>query len=368
MGALFIRISLVCINVFVFSLSPGDSDVYYMGALGERFADYFLGNIDVKPEALAGTYVFGLMIGLVYMIFGKIEVFPQIIVVLLSIGMIYYIYKLTWELSKNLACARVSAAIATVFPAYNLYASLLLRETFVNFFAILSVYLFVKGWTKKKKIYAFMALFPLLFASSAHSGVVFLGVVYAVMLTFYDDQNEKWSFFQIHKIVGTGIIGIMIFFAFGSEILNKFSFFLGNEKMEMNLNEHLSNYAKARAAYLIGYFPADFMDIFIQTPIRVIYFLFTPFPTMIFGFNDLIAGIDACLYGVFCYYGFKGMGILRKENKGLFWVVLLSMSFMLIVFAWGTSNYGAALRHRQKIVFLFIIVASIGYIKKRINR
>ena len=55
------------------------------------------------------------------------------IVILLSIGVIYFVYRITLEISEDKRCARIAAIISLVFPTYNLYASLLLRETFVSF-------------------------------------------------------------------------------------------------------------------------------------------------------------------------------------------------------------------------------------------
>ena len=66
------------------------------------------------------------------------------IVILLSIGVIYFVYRITLEISEDKRCARIAAIISLVFPTYNLYASLLLRETFVSFYSIFALYVYFR--------------------------------------------------------------------------------------------------------------------------------------------------------------------------------------------------------------------------------
>ena len=131
--ALIIRVLLAYINLFIFPLSPGDGDVFYISEIGGAFADFFSGKLEEAPETISGTYLFTLIVGVTYFLFGKISIVPQMIVILLSIGVIYFVYRITLEISEDKRCARIAAIISLVFPTYNLYASLLLRETFVSF-------------------------------------------------------------------------------------------------------------------------------------------------------------------------------------------------------------------------------------------
>ncbi|GAB6537252.1 hypothetical protein bcgnr5378_32720 [Bacillus cereus] len=363
--ALIIRVLLAYINLFIFPLSPGDGDVFYISEIGGAFADFFSGKLEEAPETISGTYLFTLIVGVTYFLFGKISIVPQMIVILLSIGVIYFVYRITLEISEDKRCARIAAIISLVFPTYNLYASLLLRETFVSFFTVFSLYMFILGWNRFKIIYIYISIFSLIIASSAHSGVIFIGGAYALVLAFYDRKRDKWSFTQLHKIIITGILIALTILIFGEQIASKLPT-SGDSSAEV-VNKHLENYATARAAYLIDYQPAGIIDMFIQTPVRIFYFLFTPFPTMISNMSDVIAGLDACLYLVLTFYGFKGLQFLKNKNNALFWIVLLSLLLALIVFSWGTSNYGAAIRHRQKIACIFIILSSIGLTMKKKN-
>jgi len=47
------------------------------------------------------------------------------------------------------------------------------------------------------------------------------------------------------------------------------------------------------------------------------------------------------------------------KNKNTIIVVLLIVIIGLVVFAWGVSNAGTALRHRDKFIGLFILLLAL---------
>ena len=98
----------------------------------------------------------------------------------------------------------------------------------------------------------------------------------------------------------------------------------------------------------------------LQTPVRMIYFFYTPFVWMISTAADIVGLFDALLYIFLSIYAFKGLAYLWCKDKLLFWAIVSILLVFLVVFAWGTSNYGTAIRHRQKIVWFLTIPAAIG--------
>lgn len=121
--------------------------------------------------------------------------------------------------------------------------------------------------------------------------------------------------------------------------------------------------ARGGAAYLVGFTPNSILDIIIQTPVRMVYFLFAPFPWMISSSGQILGLIDALLYLVLVFYSIRGLKYLKKYNNQAFWAVTLMLLIMIATFAWVTSNFGTAIRHRQKIVWLIIAVSSLGITK-----
>ena len=129
---------------------------------------------------------------------------------------------------------------------------------------------------------------------------------------------------------------------------------------EEQLKGHVSRASRGRAAYLKGIVPHNKVDILWQTPIRSFYMLFSPFPSKITDIQDITGVLDSFLYIFLFIFFFKSMWLIREKNKALILAFFLILVTFCGPFAWGTSNYGTAIRHRQKIVFLLIIGASFS--------
>jgi len=129
------------------------------------------------------------------------------------------------------------------------------------------------------------------------------------------------------------------------------------------LKSRLEPLAVGRGAYLAGYYPGSTVDIVLQTPVRVIYFLFMPFPWKVSGLADFIGFIDVFLYAILIVYTAKAFRNLDKYGRFILLTILSVALVEIVVFAWGTSNFGTAIRHRQKVVCLLITMASIGIVK-----
>mgnify|MGYP001455787764 CR=1 FL=1 len=104
------------------------------------------------------------------------------------------------------------------------------------------------------------------------------------------------------------------------------------------------------------------MDVVVKGPIRVLYFLFAPFPWMIRDVVDLLGLIDSCLYAYFIMIMWR----MRHTIKQDFPTLSLAIALIAIVFVFGLAvgNYGTAIRHRAKIVVIPIVLA-MGYVNHR---
>lgn len=75
---------------------------------------------------------------------------------------------------------------------------------------------------------------------------------------------------------------------------------------------------------------------------------------------DIMGFFDALFYILLSIFAFKGLAYLWHKDKLLFWGIVLILIVFLVVFAWGTSNYGTVIRHCQKIVWFLTIPAAVG--------
>lgn len=133
------------------------------------------------------------------------------------------------------------------------------------------------------------------------------------------------------------------------------------------LSAEVSVASRGDAAYLFDLYPDTKLDFLWQTPLRIFYFLFSPFPSMLSEPGHVLGLVDALLYLsmslIITVSLFRGLGIERNRL-----LLLLSVLFVFVfVFSWGTSNFGTAIRHRQKIAWLFITLTSIGMYNLRIG-
>jgi len=113
-------------------------------------------------------------------------------------------------------------------------------------------------------------------------------------------------------------------------------------------------------------------EIFYKSILRIIYFLFSPFPWDVQKPAHIIGMMDGFLY-LFLFY-------LMICNRKIIWNdIFLRITFIILltyffIFAIGVSNFGAGLRHRSKFVIEIILLiaplipSSIYFHKKKIKK
>ena len=128
--------------------------------------------------------------------------------------------------------------------------------------------------------------------------------------------------------------------------------------------EHLQAYVAdrrfGRTHYLEGFVPESYLDLVWHTPVRLLFFMFTPFPWMIDTIGDLLVMLDVLVYITLLYYSFKGLKKIFKFRK-IETICLVFIVFSIAtMYSWGTVNYGTAWRHRAKLAPFLILMASVG--------
>ena len=124
--------------------------------------------------------------------------------------------------------------------------------------------------------------------------------------------------------------------------------------------------AEGRAAYLQGFSSNNIIITIIQLPIRILYFLYTPFIWMIRKPIDILGFFDALLYIYITIKIVKNRKEIKNNHIYLYYI-LISVIFMIIAFSIGTSNYGTAIRHRAKLIIPLTIIAS-PYMNNKENK
>lgn len=358
--AFALRTGFALFHAFISALPDSGADTVAFERVGWEYAQAW--NMGLEANSHGAAYIYSKIIGVIYFISGRVPLLVLLVNVALGVFIVYYVYKITIELGATKRSAQIGSVITALFPTLCLYSAITLRENFISFFAIISVFYFFKWLNTGMVIKLTFAVAFLLLSSALHGAMILLGIVYAIFFIFYKAKIKKWRLISTQTFLGIFIVtlGIILFSSF---LMNKLPSDLSLVFSPDYMGDRVTGAARGGAAYLVGFTPNSIVDIIIQTPVRMVYFLFAPFPWMISSLGQILGLIDALLYLVLVFYSIRGLKYLKKYNNPVFWAVTLMLLIMIATFAWGTSNFGTAIRHRQKIVWLIIAVSSLGITK-----
>jgi len=360
--AFLLRMGLALFHAYVKPLPDSGADAVGFERLGWQVAEAWL--MGAEPPSLHGAFIYANWIGVLYFLFGRIPLVAQFTNVLLGTFTVYFTWKLALLITNSRRVALISALIIALFPTLNLYSAITMRESFIVFFTVISVYCFFLWLKMGRLIQMFGAVVLLLPASALHGGMVFIGIVYVFFFSFYHPKKKRWVAFSLNSLIAVLLV-VFSLVTFGDLVTNKLPQDMSMLFSADFLGERTQIAARDRAAYLTGFAPTSPLSMLLQTPLRILYFLYTPFVWMVSAAVDVVGFFDALLYIFLSIYAFKGLASLWRKDKLLFWGIVLILVVFLVVFAWGTSNYGTAIRHRQKIVWLLSVPAAIGIAKSR---
>jgi hypothetical protein len=120
--------------------------------------------------------------------------------------------------------------------------------------------------------------------------------------------------------------------------------------------------SRDRAGYLRNFQSSSPVLVIVQAPIRIAYFLFTPFPWQVTEAADLVGLVDGLLYLTMVIIYFRRRRMLM-DNKAAR-AVLLAVTGSIFVLGLFTSNYGTALRHRAKTAPVLICLAAVTLLSR----
>ena len=97
-------------------------------------------------------------------------------------------------------------------------------------------------------------------------------------------------------------------------------------------------------------------DLVLKTPLKILYFTYSPFPWDVKKTSHLIGLTDGIFYLYLSY-----LILLNKKN---IWrdprsrVILLILLAYIVVYSIAIGNFGTGVRHRSKFVAIFILLAA----------
>jgi len=335
-------------NIFILPHSGADSEVYYRQAL------FFSRNLSA---ILSDTgYVYSKIIGFIFYFIGPQRMFGQYINILLGISIIFIIYKVLIILEINEKITKAIVLIAAFFPNSMVMSSIFLREMFIIFFVMLSLYYFIKWYKSARYIDMLISLITLGLASMFHSGVIGIIVGYLFAFLFYKKDKKSFRFTSRTIISLILIVAVVLLgFKFADDIiLKKF------QKLDdMNDIYRIANSRRGESVYLTNLKINNLIQLLIYAPIKSIYFLISPLPMNWRGPMDILTFfMDSFLYlGIISY---SLINIKKYSSRRTLVIILILMIIVTsLIFGIGVGNTGTAVRHRQKFVTLFLLLLAV---------
>lgn len=346
---LFMLWDIYASDIFLLPNSGADSEMYY------NWSIKISKNLGHLTESIQGG-LYSKILGLLFYFTGPMRILGQYINVLLGVSTVVIIYKILLQLKINSRTIQVVLVIAAFFPNSLIMSAILLREILPTFFVTLSLLWFVR-WYQSQSIFSFVLSIVMLgVASMFHSGVIGVAIGYLLMYLFYNHQINKFEVSLKNVLMFIPVIAFIFLFTtqFGDAIFYKFR----------SLEETGDIYGSMRsaaggAAYLEGLTINNPMQLLIYGPLRAFYFLFSPLPMNWRGAQDIITFlIDSLFYFYVFFYFFKNQKWFNN-NKKLIFIILITLIIVALVFGIGVSNSGTAMRHRQKIIPVFLVLLAI---------
>lgn len=345
------RILIMLIDLYVPSVNilGSGSDTEYFHSASINIAN------GIMPLSEGRTYYVNVLSGLYYL-FGDQRLLAQFLNITFWLFAAIYLYKslLLFEVHRKITL--LSLLIFIILPNGMFMSSILLRESIIVFFITLSLYYFSK-WLKLKVIKDY--IFAILLALAAmlfHAGMVGFLIGYIFAFIFNTQRKEGKRTNRIaYLLLITAIL--VLLFSNDDLFLSKFN------SLQDGGVENLSISNKGGSAYLQGFSNYSSWQVFLLTPLKMVYFLFSPLPMDWRGVNDIISFLFDSIFYIFLFICIT-IGITKSSlDKKMKITILIMLLICTFIYSYGTGNAGTAIRHRYKLMPLFLL--AYGLLSKR---
>ncbi len=350
---LVIRGTLAVIDALVFVL-PGHPD-----SMQFDFRAFYRARNGVAGTfeyITTGADLYTWVVSFFYALFERSSLMMQGVNVLFGTLVILNVGRLTVHLGGDAKLGRQAAWLTALFPSLIYFSAVLLREVAVTYPLSLGV-LYLAYWYRERRWWQMLvAVVALLVSMAFHSGSLAVLLAVGVWLvgswirSLFSQGFRNLGRNSLALIAGAGALAFVFASGFG---MNKFKYVQGGEVDELAITQ--TYFAKGRTAYLEDLHPESPTEVILQTPLRLTYFLFAPFPWMLSAGSDVLGVVDSFFFFFLFFRVWRQRALVASRRESV--LVLAVFGAMALTFAIGVSNYGTALRHRNKMLPLLIGVA-----------
>lgn len=300
------------------------------------------------------------IVGIIYSLCEEQRIIAQYFNVLLSISTIIVTLKILDEFEISNKIKYIIISILSFIPNYMILSVLLLRESIMIFLVALSLLKFIRWWKYNGALNYINSIVFILLAAILHSGVIANAIGYIII--FILCNNRKREFKLNLKSISRIFIFLIIFIVFYGQFSQIFLSKFGTIEDINDITYRTSVAEAGGSAYNVGGDVNSIGDLIKNSPIRMFYFIASPLPWDWRGLNDVISFVfSAMFYFIIYIYAIKSIRLPIKNNikKAIKSLIIISL-IGAFVFAWGTSNAGTAMRHRDKFIVNYVVMLALA--------
>tara|TARA_B110000027_G_C16118161_1_gene301309 strand:+ start:2326 stop:3615 length:1290 start_codon:yes stop_codon:yes gene_type:complete len=382
--AIFLRSLFVILDQYFIALpdSTGDAIIFEHKAFfySEKYGMSIIFNLFNQDSFFISKFI-----SIFYTLLDRSDMMVKMFSVGFGTASVFLIYRLTFILWGSHAASK-AGWFAALFPSLILYSSLILREVYVIFFLTYALINFVY-FLDKGKITYFIKVFFGFFITSLFHGPMILGFFIFLIYIFFRilKKNNYFLYFKKKNLYLLFLLPILLtpiiafFLGYYSipkigDIKNIGTFkdrdigsFKDNDRSKIrNIEDILiwkinkatksSSNSVSGASYPLWTIPNDMKEIIYLTPVRIIYFLYAPFPWDVKRFKHLVGLFDAIFYIYLSLCILQNRKILLEDSRTRFLIIILIM--YVFVYSFGVGNFGTGIRHRLKFIGILIAIAA----------
>lgn len=355
--AYFIRIATMLWDIYAKKIymlphSGRDTEGFF------KSAELISNNITLINEPIYGG-VYSKFLGVLFYISHSERLLGQYINVLLGITIIIIIYKILRLLKINNKVLNISILLIAFFPHAIIFSGILLRENIICMFVVTSLYFFVKWYINGYIKNFFLSLLCIVAASIFHSGTIVISIGYLFMFMFFKHKKNKFVF-DIKSILFFLSFIFITWTLFVFTHVDDFIFYKFDKVNEINDLYDVASSRAGGSAYLNGLTINSLWELIAYAPIYMFYFLTSPLPMNWRGLNDILSFfMDGLIYFMLISYSLLNLNRINIKEKPIIFGILIMLLITVFVFGIGVQNAGTALRHRHKLLPIFIMFFAI---------
>lgn len=360
-------------NAYFLNLPDSQSDAIRFERLAWEWAE---GGVLGALQHFTGpdSYFISWILGVLYAATDRSLLMAQSVSMLFGMGTVLLGALLANKLWGQRAAVKAGWVLAC-FPTLILYSALVMREAYIWFFVLVAFYGVVL-WVQRGSMRAiFLALAGFVGAAFFH-GAMFVGAVFFML--YLGAHALKKLLFSLSRVrvhlfslllVGGVMVALFGYVASGISLPK-----IGSFQQAMS-DERIIGIVESRtrgsggeegAMYPEWTQPSSAAELFIKAPVRMAYFLFSPFPWDVRTPTHLIGLFDGMLYILLVFILWRNR-LAIWANPAARAMLFITLGYVL-VFSFGVGNFGTGLRHRAKFVAGLIILAAPLLPMLRVNR